>query len=508
MEREVKRIVIVGGGIAGLAAAYQSVKNATNPLEVTILEQADYWGGKIITEQVSGFVVEGGPDTFVVTKPWALELCRELGIDHRLKGTNPHQKNTYILQNDHLHPLPGGLTMMIPTEFSPMIRTGLLSWSAKFRMGMDFMLPPTSHHGDESLGAFVTRRLGREVYDNLIEPLMSGIYAGDGDKLSLQATFPYLRELEMEHGGLVKGALAVRRGRARRAKANGAHPGPNGKGANGQATLPGSRSLFLTPIDGLGEIVESLVSNLVQAGVTLRLGLGVRRLTRLERGYLLELDNGETLATNGVILATPAFVAGELLSALDPDLSAELNAIEYVSTATVSLAYRQGDLPRPLDGYGYVIPRRAGRTALACTWTSTKFPHRAPEGHALLRIFIGRAGQEDAIPWDEAGLQAIAQEELRLTLGITAEPELARVYRWENAMPQYNVGHPERLQRIDRSLIEWPGLALAGNGYQGIGIPDCIHSGASAAERVLAFLEDLERTSASSPALREQATGD
>jgi oxygen-dependent protoporphyrinogen oxidase len=473
--------IIIGGGIAGLAAAYYLQDRSQAPAQITLLEQASYWGGKIITDRVDhlvpggSFVVEGGPDTFVVTKPWAVNLCKELGIADRLRGTNPRTKKTYILKKDHLHELPGGLTMMIPTEFSPMIRTGLLSWLAKARMGMDFFLPAAPENGDETLGEFVTRRLGRSAYENLIEPLMSGIYAGDGDQLSLQSTFPYLRDLEIEHGGLVKGALAVRRERARKARSNGNSPQPS----------PGSRSIFLTPLTGLSEIVEALVESLDESGVELRLNVTVQSISRTSEGYCVHFPNGDTLDANHIILATPAYVTADLIEGFAPDLASELRDIEYVSTATVTLAYRESDLPRPLDGYGYVVPRSQGRQALACTWTSTKFPHRAPDGFVLLRVFVGRAGQEDQISWDDPGLLHIAREELRLTLGIKAEPFLTRIYRWDKAMPQYNLGHPERLKRVEAYLADLPCLALAGNGYRGIGIPDCIYSGELAAESIL-----------------------
>ncbi len=489
------RLVIIGGGIAGLAAAYYAQKNTEEDLQITLLEQADYWGGKLITERVAydgpgdadkagQFVIEGGPDTFVVTKPWGVRLCKELGIGDRLRGTNPETKKTYILKNDKLHELPGGLTMMIPTEFGPMIRTGLLSWPAKARMGMDFFLPVAVENGDETMGEFVTRRLGRAAYESLIEPLMSGIYAGDGDKLSLQATLPYLRDLELKYGGLVKGALAVRKERAKKAKANGKSPNPTSKKLSAS---PGSRSIFLTPLTGLGEIVEALVAELEAADVDLRLQTRVTDLNRddmTHNAWSVMLDSGEQIEADAIILATPAFVSGALIEEFAPDLAAELAAIEYVSTATVTMAFPESELPRSLDGYGYVIPRSEGRKALACTWTSTKFPHRAPEGYALVRVFVGRAGQESQITWDDDALLEIAREELELTLGITAEPLLTRIYQWEKAMPQYNIGHPERLARIDTALDEFPGLALAGNGYQGIGIPDCIHSGELAVKRV------------------------
>ena len=483
-----KHILIIGGGIAGLAAAFYVSKQTKTAIKTTLLEQADYWGGKIVTERVpygeGHFVIEGGPDTFVVTKPWGVKLCKELGIADRLKGTNPETKKTYILKNGKLHELPGGLTMMIPTEFGPMIHTGLLSWPAKVRMGLDFLLPPASVNGDETLGAFVTRRLGRAAYENLIEPLMSGIYAGDGDKLSLQSTFPYLRDLELKHGGLVKGALALRRERMRKARADGNSPSPT----------PGSRSIFLTPISGLLEIVEALIHQLENSGVNLHLHKTVKKVSQDAGRYSVRLTNGEAITADRVILATPSFVTAELIAGFAPDLADELLPIEYVSTATVTLAYRESDLLRPLDGYGYVIPRREGRKALACTWTSTKFPHRAPEGYALLRVFIGRAGQENEIAWDESALLKIAQEELHLTLGITAKPLVWRIFTWEKAMPQYNLGHPERLDRIERHLVAYPRLALAGNAYQGIGIPDCIHSGQLAAEKILSTVQDKTPT--------------
>jgi oxygen-dependent protoporphyrinogen oxidase len=471
-----KKILIVGGGISGLAAAYTTAKNADGAISISLLEAGPDWGGKIRTDREGGFVIEGGPDTFIVTKPWAVNLCRELGIADRLQGTNPKAKKTYILKNEVLHELPGGLTMMIPTEIGEMVRTGLLSWPEKARMGLDFLIPPKNGSGDETLGGFVTRRLGRGAYESLIEPLMSGIYAGDGDRLSLRATFPYLRDLEKKRGGLVRGALAARRERTKTG-------GP----------APGSRSLFLTPLTGLAEIVEALVKDLERSGVELCLNSAVRAIDRDNR-WRLTLETGESLAADALVLATPAFVSGDLLMDIAPDLAAELLGIEYVSTATVSLAYRESDLPRPLDGYGYVIPRREGRAALACTWTSTKFPHRAPGGFALLRVFVGRAGQEGEILWDEAGLEEIARDELHRTLGITAEPQLSRVYIWERAMPQYNLGHPERLARIEASLERIPGLALAGNAYRGIGLPDCIRSGELAADRVTQTIEGIERS--------------
>ena len=471
------RIVIIGGGIAGLSAAYYAQKNIPDA-HVTLIESTSQWGGKITTDRVAfddgadAFIIEGGPDTFLATKPWGVTLCKELGLGERLHGTNQNKKNTYVLNKGRLLPLPEGLAMMIPSDVPSILRSRLISWFGKTRMGLDFLIPAKNVNGDESLGTFVSRRLGREAYENLIEPLMSGIYAGDGDQLSLASTFPYLRDLEIKYGSLARGALKVRQQ-------------SNGK-------VQGSRSAFLTPTTGLVEIVEALVESLRLKGASLRLNTRVTSITRnLERGTLREpqgnawhvtLDT-ETLDADGVILATPAYTSGTLLASCDPEFGSTLQSIPYASTATVSLAYRLGDVPRELDGYGYVIPRREGRKALACTWTSTKFPHRAPEGYALIRVFVGRAGQD--ILWDEGELLDVAKEELKLTLGITAEPLISRVFMWEKAMPQYNLGHPEILKRIDAALEKYPGLALAGNGYRGIGIPDCIHSGEVAIQKIL-----------------------
>jgi oxygen-dependent protoporphyrinogen oxidase len=472
------QFLVIGGGIAGLSAAYYASK--VPECQVTLLEAGSCWGGKIATDRVAfddgQFIIEGGPDTFLATKPWGVALCKELGISDRLHGTNPHKKNTYVLNRNRLLPLPDGLAMMIPTNVQAILKSRLVSWFGKARMGLDFLIPPKVVNGDESLGTFVSRRLGREAYENLIEPLMSGIYAGDGDQLSLASTFPYLRDLELKYGSLARGALKMR------------------AQSNGKA-VQGSRSAFLTPTTGLVEIVEKLVEALLANSATLRLNTSVSRISKIDNHYQVEGNDGSRLEGDFVILATPAFASGRLLASLDPLLASDLQSIPYASTATISLAYRLSDIPRELDGYGYVIPRREGRKALACTWTSTKFPHRAPDGYALIRVFVGRAGED--IPWNEDDLLKLAKEELNLTLGITAEPLLHRVFLWEKAMPQYNLGHPEILQRIDAALEKYPGLALAGNGYRGIGIPDCIHSGELAIRKIV----ESRKLESSHPAL-------
>jgi len=475
-------LAIVGGGISGLSAAYYAVRRSREnhlPLRVMVFEAEARLGGKVVTERVAHddgyFIIEGGPDTFLATKPGGVALCKDLNLSERLQGTNPNQRNTYVLHRGKLIPLPDGLALMIPADIPSVLRSQLLTWGEKMRMGVDFLLPPRNGNEDESLGSFISRRLGRAAYENLIEPLMSGIYAGDGDQLSLAATFPYLRDLERKYGSLARGALIMRK-------------------AMGSKQKSGWRSSFLTPLTGLGEMIEALEQELSRLDVELHLSSRVFSIEQGEsagrNGFILTVEPNNKFFADGLILAANAFQSGQLLRSLNTELGELLQSIPYTSTATISLAYRAGDLPRPLDGYGYVIPRREKRRALACTWTSTKFPHRAPLGYVLLRVFVGRAGEEADLPHSEDALLELAKEELRLSLRITAEPLLYKVFYWEKAMPQYNLGHLAKLQRIAAILQNEPTLALAGNGYHGIGIPDCIASGEQAANKVLSGIKE------------------
>lgn len=470
---ETKRVVIVGGGIAGLAAAYRLRQTAPD-VQVVLIESENRLGGKIVTERVDGFVIEGGPDTFLSYKPRGVGLCRELGLEDRLHGTNEKIRRTYVMRRGKLYELPEGLTGLIPSRFGPMAKTGLISPLGKLRMGLDFFIPPRPGDGDETLASFVERRLGRELYDRLIEPLLSGIYAGDGEQLSLSATFPQLRQIELEHGCLIKGMLATRR---------------NSLSSNGRKPDSKIRSAFLTPTTGLAEIVEVLEAKL--AAVEIRLWARVTHVEANASGYVVALAGGTPLHADAVVLATPAFVTADLVSGLDTQLRNTLKSIPYASTATVSVAYPLSDIPRPLDGYGYIVPRAEGRSILACTWTSTKFPHRAPEGYGLIRAFIGRAGQEDILDRSDDELLTLVRDELRAVLGITAPPMLHRIFRWPKTMPQYTLGHLDRLRGIEQRLAHHPGLFVAGNGYRGIGIPDCIASGEQAAQNALTYIQSL-----------------
>ena len=476
-------IVVIGGGIAGLAAAYRL--STLLPLDggqtITLIERDARLGGKLQTETVDGFVLEGGPESFLSAKPQALTLCTELGLAGHLQGTDPDRKGAFVYHRNRLHPLPEGLTGLVPTRLGPIIRSRLLSPAGKARLALDYAIPARHDDRDESLGDFVSRRLGREAFERLVEPLMAGIYAGDGRQLSLAATFPQLRAGELEHGGLIKGVLAARA----------AAPKPP---AGSQR-----QSAFLSPIGGMAEIVEALEERLHENDVRIMTGrqaTGLAAMPGGQGGYVVTLDGRESLRASAVILAIPAFAASDLLRGLDPLASSILGQIPHVSTATVSVAYRTEDVPHPLNGYGYIVPRIANRSVLACTWTSRKWRGRAPDGYTLLRAFIGRAGQEQALAGSDDDLIALAQEEVRQTLKITAAPVLARVSRWLQGMPQYTLGHPDRLVTIDERLAAHPGLFTAGAAYRGVGIPDCIRSGEAAAQAAAAHLGPMARRSA------------
>jgi oxygen-dependent protoporphyrinogen oxidase len=461
------RVVVIGGGITGLAAAHR-LTTLLPGTAITLVEREPRLGGKIRTERTDGFVIEGGPDSFLSAKPRGLGLCRELGLGDRLHGPDEANRRTFVLRRGELHRLPEGLTGLIPTRLGPMARTRLISPRGKARMALDFVLPPRKGNADESLASFIERRLGTEVYRNLVEPLMAGIYVGDGRQLSLAATFPQLRAAERRHGGLIKGVLAARR--------EAETPTPNVN----QPPKPG----FLTLPTGLAELVETLADRLAAAGVDVRTGISVAAIEKTDSGYRLTLDTGDTFDADAVVVATEAWAAAPLLRALDPALGDAHDAIPHVSSATVALAFRTAELAQPLHGFGYIVPRVEGRPVLASTWLSAKWPGRAPEGFTLVRGFVGRAGCEEVLNGADESLVDLVRDELRDTLGITALPTLHRVTRWPRGMPQYTLGHLERIAAIDRAVAALPGLAIAGNAFTGVGIPDCIRSGESAAERV------------------------
>ena len=462
------RLVVIGGGIAGLSAAHRAVERARERgqrLELTVLEAADRLGGIIQTERRDGFLVECGPDSFISDKPWALDLCRRLGIEDRLVGTSDRFRTAFVAFGGRLHPLPAGFQLMAPTRLSSLLRSSLFSWRGKLRMAMDLVLP-RGGDSDESLGAFVRRRLGREALERVAQPLIGGIYTADPESLSLAATMPRFLEMEREHRSVI---LAMRRA-ARRAAAT--------------AGTSGARwSLFVTFKDGMEELVQALAGRLPPGAVRLK-----ERVTALERqgaGWRVATDGGSVLDAEGVILATESYQAARLLRHADPGLGHLLEDIPYASSATVTLAYRREAIRHALDGFGFVVPQVERRPVIAGTFSSVKYPGRAPEGHVLLRVFVGGALNESAVAADDAALVAAARAELAALLGAEGDPVFTRVNRYLKAMPQYQVGHLARVDAIESAARRLPGLALAGAAYRGVGIADCIHSGEEAAERLL-----------------------
>jgi len=484
MSSRTSQVVIVGGGIAGLATAYalqEQAGAAGISLACTLIEATQRLGGVILTERVDGFVIEAGPDSLLAQKPWGLELCRALGLGDRLVGTNDRKRKIYILWQGRLQPLPEGLMLIVPTAVRPLLRSRLLSWPGKLRMGLEYVLPPRPITGDESLGGFVRRRLGREALERIAEPLLAGIYAGSVDELSLLATFPRLRELEATYGGLIRGMLAQRQ-------------------AMHTATALESRpagAMFMAPRSGMVEIVEAISAHL--QGVTLLRGEPVRRVVPLLEGlrgrpsYTVHLSSRPPVQADAVVLATPAYVTAGMVEGFDPMLAHALRTIPYGSTATISLAFRRAEVPHPLDGFGFLVGRREGRRLMAATWTSTKFPCRAPADGVLIRAFVGGASDAHLLDGDDAALIHLVREELGGIMGITAAPLLARVYRWERAHPQYRIGHLEHVAALERMLAPYAGLFLTGSAYRGVSVSDCIHQGAQTAARVLAFLAAPEK---------------
>lgn len=482
-EETVRTIAIVGGGITGLAAAYKVQEQARAKglsVRFVLIEAEEKLGGKIITHRENGFTIEGGPDCFLRQKPWGAELALNLGLGDAIMGTNDHQRKTYVLNRGRLAPLPDGVMLIVPTRIMPFATSTLISWPGKIRMAMDLFIPRRTDDADESVGDFVRRRLGVEALEKIAEPLLSGIHVSDPEQQSLLGTFPRFRNIEKKHGSLIKGMLAERKAAAA-ARKNAAVQPP--------AKTP--QTIFLSMQNGMRQLLEAIEAKLTD-GEILR-GVKVTSLKRGELGgFRLSLSNGEMLDADSVILTTPAYVSGSLVQSIDAHAAEMLNAIRYVSTATISLAYRKQDIRKPFMGFGFVVPKKEKRKITACTWSSFKFNHRAPEDSLLLRCFVGGPGQEHLVDLDDKAMLEMVRSELRDLLKIDAEPVLTRIYRWRKANPQYDLGHMERVKEIQTRLSHFPGLYVTGGAFEGVGIPDCIHQGAQTAERAMEICEQMQ----------------
>ncbi|MBZ5706117.1 MAG: protoporphyrinogen oxidase [Acidobacteriia bacterium] len=461
-----KRIAIIGSGISGLSAAFtlEERRRAGVPVEYVVFESGPRLGGVLVTDRVDGCLVEAGPDSFLTEKPWAADLCRRVGLADQLIGSNDADRKTYILVKGKLIVIPDGLMFMVPTKILPTVFSPLFSLSTKLHMAREWFHPPGKAEADETVASMVERHYGPEMVDRLADPLLSGVYGGEAAQLSVRAVLPRFAEMEAKHGSLGRAMLAARR------KMPAATP---------------ARPLFTSLKDGMQQLVDAVVARLSAAA--LRTSTPVQSIQPQTGGWLVSAGYVSD-QFDAVIVATSAQAAAALLQSASASLASELGAIQYTSSITVNLGYDQQVRSSLPPGFGFLVPRSEGKQMLAATFVHNKFPHRAPEDRALLRCFVGGARNEQVLQAPDEEILRVVRAELRQIIGLTAEPLFTRVYKWKGAMAQYGVGHLERLERIDRLRQQLPGLALAGNGYRGIGVPDCVRSGSASASDVLVFL--------------------
>lgn len=444
--------------MAGLATAYGLSRLG---VPFVLLEGGTRAGGVVLSEQVDGYTIDGGPDALLIQKPEAIALCEELGLGSQLVGTKP-PRLAFIQRDGCLHALPAASVLGIPTRFGPFVQTKLFSWAGKLRMGAELFVPRRRDTSDESIGAFMRRRFGGEATTYLAEPLLAGIHAGDVDRLSVRALFPRLIEAEAHYGSVLR---AFRQQRPAPASSNGAF-----------RSLPG----------GLSDLVGALVAAL--PAESMRLRATATRISRSADGFLVETQDGAPLRARSVVLATPAYATSRIVRDADSELSRLCGEIRYASAATVALAFRRDAVRHPLNGSGFVVPRVERSGILAGSWLSSKWPNRAPADRVLLRTFIGGARDPDAFERSDDEMVQISMNALAPLLGITGEPLFTRVYRWERANAQHEVGHLDRLASIERTLERLPGLYLTGSGFRGVGIPDCVADGRATARQVSTWL--------------------
>jgi len=478
-----KRIAIVGGGLSGLAAAHRigelfAVEN--RPLEMTLFEAGPRTGGIMGTRHIGEYLVETGADSFITNKPWAVDLCRRLGIEDRLIPTDETYRRSLVLRNDKPVPVPEGFMLLTPAKIWPVLTSPIFSLGGKLRVAWEYFVPRRPQNGqqDESLAAFVRRRFGREALDRLIQPLVGGIYTSDPERLSLRATMPRFLEMERDFRSLIR---ASRKQQAQQT----------------DATFSGSGArygLFATPAGGISELLDRLRDRVADFA-TLRTETAVTALKPCVQqdggatsGWKLTLSDGSEETFDGVIPAMRSWQAARLLKSLDARLSNLLDGIEYASTAIVVSGHKLDDIRDPINAFGLVVPAVENRRILAVSFASRKFPGRAPSGRVILRTFVGGAMQPELLKHSDEELLTIVREELSDILGVSGRAEFETVCRYERAMPQYHLGHCERVAEIETLVAKQAALELAGNAYHGVGIPDCVHSGEQAAERLCASL--------------------
>ena len=453
------RVVIIGGGISGLSAAYYLAKAGVSS---TIIESRPRLGGVIQTERVEGCTIEAGPDSFLSAKPAALELIRELGLSGDVIGSNDHLRVTFVKRNGRLVPLPDGLMMMVPTKIMPLVTTGLVGWGTKIRMGMELLRAPKPKTGDESVAEFIEEHYGPEAVDYLVEPLLSGIYGGNPRELSVKSVLPRFVNLANRYGSLTRGVLAER------AKA---------------PKNPNPAPLFRTLKGGLGQMVDAVTAS-IRGKAEVRQARAAA-VERTDSGFRVRLEGG-LLDADRLVVACEAHSASTLLRPLDGRAAELLATVPYSSSMTVAVGFEARDFDRLPEGFGFLVPRAERRKLVACTWVGTKFLYRVPEGKIVARCFLGGMDDGGVLNESDDAIVAAVTSELREIAGVTARPVFSRISRWPRSMAQYPVGHGERIAELEARIAGIPGLYLAGNAYQGIGVPDCIRMGRTAAERILA----------------------
>ena len=459
-----KRIAIIGGGISGLSAAYGLEERRMRgvPVEYVLFETSPRLGGVLVTDRVQDCLVEAGPDSFLTEKPWAIELCKKIDLGDQLIGSNDSQRKTYILVKNKLVVMPDGLMFMVPTKILPTVFSPLFSLRTKMRMAAEWFHPPRTASEDETVAELVARHYGPEMVDRLADPLLSGVYGGEASQLSVRAVLSRFADMEAKHGSLGRAMLAARKK----------------MGTNPNRTVP---ALFTSLKDGMQQMVNALVKRL--EAKALRTSSPVECVMAENGGFTVSAGYASD-HFDAVIVATPAPAAASLLRMTHEKLATELDGIHYSSSVTVTLGYDENVRRSLPPGFGFLVPRSEGRRMLAATFVHNKFPHRAPENRALVRCFLGGARDQAILNSKEEEILRIVRKELKEISGIAAEPLFARVYKWRSAMAQYEVGHMERLQRIQSHCESLPGLVLAGNAFTGIGVPDCVRSGTQAADRL------------------------
>lgn len=471
-----KRIAVVGGGLSGLAAAHRLLELGQSqnvPLEISLFEASARLGGVMGTERIGEYLVETGADSFITNKPWAVNLCQRLGIADRLIPTAETHRGALVLRKGKPLPVPEGFQLLSPAKVWPVLMSPIFSPWGKLRMGLEYFIPRRESQEDESLADFVRRRFGREALERLVQPLVGGIYTSDPEKLSLKATMPQFVQMEQEHRSLIRASRL-------KAKTN------SSREIRAEQTASGARyGLFATLKGGISELLETLAQR-VREKAAICLKTSVESLSRKSDGiWELLLSDGSMRSFDSVVLAIPAYRVAELLNDIDGELSRLLSGIEYASTAIVVSGHKLADIEHPLNAFGLVIPAIERRQILAVSFTSRKFPDRAPSGCVELRTFVGGAMQPEELDHSDEEIVQVVKAELKDVLGVAGKPDFVRIARWNRAMPQYHVGHLDRVEEIERRVKLLPGLALAGNAYRGVGIPDVIHSGELAAESVI-----------------------